>query len=90
MQLRVGQRVRVMWLRDVIASESAEAVGMSHETTVSGMLIPAGTIYDGVVAKVALHEAFELLLTHGAVISLHSDDPVLAIAVLTEFAPRHE
>ena len=90
MQLQIGQRVRVMWLRDIIASDTVEVGGSTTDTTVSGTLIPAGTIYDGTVARVAPDGVFELVIAQGHVISLHNDDPAIAIAVLTEFAPRQE
>lgn len=81
-----GQRIRVMWLRDIISTDTAGAVGASNDTTVSGMLIPAGTIYDGTVSKVSSDGIFEILLAYERVIILYSDDPAIAIAVLTEFA----
>lgn len=90
MQLQLDQRVRVMWLRDIIASDTADAVGATSDTTISGMLIPAGTIYDGVVIAVTPDGFFEMVLAHGEAIRLHIQNPAIAIAVLSQFAPRQE
>lgn len=88
MQLQPGQRVRVMWLRDIIASDTANEVGGITDTTISGMLIPAGTIYDGLVMAATADGFFEMVLAHGEAIRLHVENPAIAVAVLSQFAPR--
>jgi hypothetical protein len=90
MDLQVGQHIRVMWLRDTIVSDSMRASSAPTDTTASSVLIPSGTIYDGTIAVVAPDGRIELILAPGQIFSLQRDDPAIAIAVLTEFAPRRE
>ena len=94
MQLHIGQRVRIMWLRDVLASNEVNATSAKANdptaSTLSGTLIPAGTIYDGVVTAVATDGTFDLLLANGQVLTLNSANPLIAIAVLSKFAPQQE
>lgn len=90
MHLQLGQRVRIMWLRDVIASNTADVIGATKDTTVSGTLIPAGTTYDGLVSAVTADGGFAIVLGDGRTITLHTNNPAIAIAVLSQFTPRQE
>ena len=94
MQLSIAQRIRIMWPRDVIASDAVTAAGETANSptanTLSGMFIPAGTVYDGLVTAVAADGTFDMVLANGQALTLNSTNPVIAVAVLSQFAPYQE